>query len=68
MEVYTVKKFLLLTVAALSFSACGPTVVTGIIADGDRVRFIHGDGIIQCQTPKAGEAKACRNLNIQYED
>lgn len=61
-------KLILLAVAALSVSACGPTVVGGIIADGNRVRFIHGDGIIECQTPKAGEAKACRDLNIQYEE
>jgi hypothetical protein len=59
----------MLAVAALSLGACaGPVRVGGIIAQDDRVRFLHGDGIIECQVPKAGEVKNCRDLNIVYED
>ena len=60
------------TLAAVSLlstlaAGCGPKVVGGIIARGDRVRFLHGDGIAHCDVPAPGEAKNCRDMNIQYQ-
>ncbi len=62
------KRSALVVLSLVAISACaGPRTVNGILSTEQRVRFVHGDGIVDCQTPKAGEVQNCRDLNIQYE-